>query len=103
MTPHWSGPSGQAFAQLVYERLAGVEGLHTDVRQIDPEVSTPASFLVDISWSGGVVLCEVADSLDGVRIMDDHAEDVTTDTALRYIAARTAGTSKATAWRQAGC
>ena len=102
MTSHWSGPSGHAFAQLVCDRLAGVPGLHTDVRQIDPEVSTAASFLVDICWSGGGVLCEVADSIDGVRVMDDHAEDVTTEAALRYLAALTAGTSRATAWRQAG-
>ena len=102
MAPTWSGPSGQAFAQLVYERLAGVEGLRTDVRQLDPEVSTPASFIVDISWFGGGGLCEVADSIEGVRVMDAHAEDVTTDAALRYIAARTAGASKSTAWRQAG-
>lgn len=102
MTPPWSGPSGQAFAQLVREHLAAVPGLHTDVRPLDREVSTPASFLVDISWAGGGVLCEVADSIDHVRVMDDEAEDVSTDTALRYIAARAAGTSKAAAWRQAG-
>ena len=97
MTPHWSGPFGQAFAQLVCEHLAGVPGLHTDVRQVDLEVSTPASFRVDISWSGGGVLCAVADSIAGVRVLDERAEDVTTDTTLRYIAARTAGTHKAAA------
>jgi hypothetical protein len=101
MTSPWRGSSGEAFAQMIRERLAGVPDLTTTVRAVDPAVSTPASFLVDVSWAGGGLLCEVADSIDGVRVIDDDGEDVTVVAALRYIAARAAGTSKEGAWRQA--
>ncbi|NYH92891.1 hypothetical protein [Actinopolymorpha rutila] len=71
----------------------------TEVRRIDPEVSTPESFLVDVGWSEGDMVCEVADSIDGVRVMDDHGEDVSVEASLRYIEARVAGSSKEAAWR----
>jgi hypothetical protein len=98
----WSGPSGDEFARLIGERLRGVAGLTVEVRQIDPAVATPASFLVDVHWPADRgVLCEVADSIDTVRVMDDHGEDVSIDAALRYLEARAAGTSRRGAWRYA--
>lgn len=102
MTSPWSGPSGDEFARLVRERLRGIPGVTTEVRPIDPAVATPASFLVDVEWpGGGGVLCEVADSINGVRVLDADAEDVNIETALRYIQARAAGTSRTAAWSYA--
>jgi hypothetical protein len=90
---------------MVTARLRGVRGVTTQVRRIDPAVATPASFLVDVEWPGDTgALCEVADSIDGVRVMDDDGEDVSIETALRYVEARAAGTSREGAWRYAsGC
>lgn len=87
---------------MIRERLGGVPGVGTDVIPLGAGGASPSSFLVDVEWSGGGLLCEVADSVYGVRVMDDHGEDVSVEAALRYIAARAAGTSKAGAWRQAG-
>lgn len=61
----------------------------------------PSSFLVDVDWQGGGLVCELSDAMNGVRVMDDDGEDVSVEAALLYIAARAAGTSKAGAWRQA--
>jgi hypothetical protein len=98
----WPASSGEAFARMVSERLGGVPGVTTDVRRIDPAVATQASFLVDVQWRGDIgVLCEVADSIDAVRVMDDDGEDVSIEAALRYIEARAAGTSRKGAWRYA--
>lgn len=91
--------SGEAFAHLAKERLRGVSDVTIEVRQVDRAVATHASFLVDVMWGGGSVLCEVADSIDGVRVMDPHGEDVSVERALRYISARAAGVSRAEAWR----
>jgi hypothetical protein len=98
----WSEPSGDSFAGLAKERLRGVPDVTIGVRQIDQAVATPASFLVDIAWPGGGVLCEVADSIEGVRVMDEDGEDVSVESALRYITARAAGASRKDAWRSAG-
>jgi hypothetical protein len=96
----WSGSSGDEFAQLIGERLRGVAGLAVEVRRIDPAVSTPASFLVDVQWPAGLgVLCEVADSIGTVRVMDGDGEDVSVAVALRYIEARATGASRVGAWR----
>lgn len=100
MTFKWDGPSGDAFARMLHERLGGVPGLEVNVSPFGAE--PPSSFLVDVDWQGGGVLCEVHDSVHGVRVMDDHGEDVSVEAALRYVAARAAGTSKAGAWQQAG-
>jgi hypothetical protein len=99
MTSSWSGPSGDAFALLDRRRLGGVPGAEVNVTPLGGEV--PSSFLVDVDWSGGGLLCEVSDSVSGVRVLDDDGEDVSVEAALRYIAARAAGTSKSGAWRQA--
>ena len=99
MTSCWEGPSGDAFALMVRRRLGGVPGVEVNVTPLDGE--PPSSFLVDVDWSGGGLLCEVSDSVDGVRVLDDDGEDVSVDAALRYIAARAAGTSKTGSWRQA--
>lgn len=87
---------------MIAERLRGVSGLVVKVRRIDPAVSTPSSFLIDVSWPGDVgVLCEVADTIDGVRVMDDDGEDVSIEMALRYIEARASGRPRGYAWRYA--
>lgn len=98
----WHGSSGEAFAGMVTERLAGVPGLTTEVRRVDAAVGTTASFLVDVTWPGDAgVLCEVADAIDGVCVMDDDGEDVSIEAALRYIEARASGSSRSYAWRYA--
>ncbi|WP_392543919.1 hypothetical protein [Oryzobacter telluris] len=102
MTPTWSGPFGPAFAALVRERLQGVAGVEIDVRRIDPNISTHGSYLVDAGWSDGGVPTEVADSIEEVRVMDEYAEDVGAEVALRYIAARAAGMTKSASWVEAG-
>lgn len=87
---------------MVTERLRGVPGVTIEVRRIDPAVATPASFLVDAEWTGDIgVLCEVADSIDGVRVIEDESEDVSIEIALRYIEARASGVPPSSAWRYA--
>lgn len=86
---------------MVRERLGGVPGVGTDVIPLSKDGSPLSSFLVAVEWPGGGLLCEVADSVNGVRVMDDNGEDVSIDRALDYVAARAAGTSKSGAWRQA--
>lgn len=39
------------------------------------------------------MLCEVADWIDGVRVMDSRAEDLTIEQALQYISLRCRGWS----------
>jgi len=102
-TSPWPGPSGEAFARMVAHRLRAFPGVTTQVHQVDPAVSTPASFLVHVDWpEGRGVLCEVADSIDAVQVMDDDGEDVDIESALRYNQARVAGASPQDAWRKAG-
>jgi hypothetical protein len=85
---------------MVRDRLHDVEGLQTTVRKIDPAVATPASYLVDISFPGDLgVLCEVADSLHDVRVMDPDGMDVTVEEALAYVHNRADGMSPTEAWR----
>ena len=99
MMSSWAGPSGDAFAVMVRRRLGGVPGAEVNVTPLGGE--PPASFLVEVGWSAGGLLCEVSDSVNGVRVLDDDGEDVSVEAALRYIAARAAGISKSGAWRQA--
>lgn len=99
MTSSWAGPSGDAFARMVRRRLGKKRGAQVNVTPLSGE--PPTHFLVDVDWSGGGLLCEVSDSVDGVRVIDDDGEDVNVEAALRYITARAAGTSKTGAWRQA--
>jgi hypothetical protein len=87
---------------MVGERLRGVKQAATDVRPVDPSVATPTSFLVDVSWHCDLgVLCEVADRIDSVRVMDADGEDVAIEAALRYIEARAEGASREEVWRRA--
>ena len=87
----WQGDSGPAFARMVRDRLGGVPGLEVNVRPVSKDASSPGAYVVDVDWQGGLgVTCEVADWIDGVRIMDPHGEDVTVDIGLRYVQARTA-------------
>jgi hypothetical protein len=79
-----------------------VPGVTTDIRQIDESIATPASYMVDVSWGEDGVLCEVANSIAGVRVMDPDGEDVSVESALRYITARAAGVSREEAWRRSG-
>lgn len=86
---------------MVRERLGGVPGVEVGVAPLASGGDLPWSFLVDVDWSGGGLLCEVSDWVNGVRVLDDDGEDVSIEAALRYVAARAAGTSKEGAWLQA--
>ena len=84
---------------MVRNRFGGVLGTEVNVTPLDGEL--PSSFLVDVDWTGGGLLCEMSDSVNGVRVLDDDDGDVSIEAALRYIAARAAGANKSAAWRPA--
>lgn len=93
-------PDVPAFAEAALRRLAGVPGLRVVIDR-GAASAAPGYVLIDVEWAAGSVLCEMIDGDDGVRVMDDHGEDVSTEEALRYIAARAAGSSRRAAWHYA--
>lgn len=90
----WKGePSGQFFAALLRERARQI-GVQVAVEVVPSEAV--GRYIVDIDWDAKPddgFLCEVADWVNGVRIVDPHGEDVTVEQALTYFAARATGTS----------
>ena len=88
--PVWGGrPSGEAFAHLLRRRA--------DALGIDIDVGIQASSAlggIDDDRSVGPAYefsAEVADWVDGVRILDVGDEDVSVEQALAYVEARLAG------------
>jgi hypothetical protein len=98
----WGGSSGAVFAERLQEvvndcgRTADV-----DVTPVDEQVAPPGAFLVEVSvHQGPNLLYEVADWVQGARIMDPDGEDLTLDEALRYLRLRIMGLSPAEALKQ---
>lgn len=89
----WGGPSGDLFAEMVLERLVA-DGFTGEV-VVTPWGAPGAEglFSVDVRRPEPGVLCEVADWIDGVRVMDSRAEDLTIEQALQYISLRCRGWS----------
>lgn len=87
----WGGPSGELFADMVLERLAG-EGLAGEV-EVTPwsEHELEGGFSVEVRSPEPGVLCWVVDWVDGVRILDPDADDLTVAQALDYISLRSHG------------
>lgn len=85
---------------MLRDRLAGVPDLEVDVQLVSADESSQSAFIIDVSWRGCLgLMCEVADWVDGVRILDPHGEDVTVDVGLRYVEARASDLSPRRAWK----
>lgn len=89
----WGGRSGDAFAERVLEvvndcgRIANV-----DVTPVREQVAPPGAYLVQVSvHEGPDLLYEVADWVQGARIMDPDGEDLSLEEALRYLRLRIRG------------
>jgi hypothetical protein len=87
--------SAYAFAVEVVARLAeeGVEA-EAEVSPVWVDGSGAGSYYVSVVEGGtAAVLCEVADHLPGVRLLDPYGEDVSRDDALAYVVRRELGAS----------
>jgi hypothetical protein len=83
------------FADLVLDRLSadGVSARAT-LRLVSARGSGGDSYLVDVQLPNGTaVLCEVADSVPTVRVMDPNADDLRLDLAVTYVVLRARGIS----------
>jgi len=91
----WQGDSGELFAEMVREQL-DKEGRTADVEvnPVSPTVAPPGAYLVSVEVHDGPDLFfEVADWVDGARVMDPHGEDLSRAEALRYLQLRCGGKS----------
>ena len=90
--PVWQGrPSGAAFAEMLRGRAEQV-GVPVEVG-VQPW-SHPGSYGVDADWGEAPdagFSCEVADWVDGVRLLDSSDADVTVAQALAYFEGRLQG------------
>jgi hypothetical protein len=90
----WHGiPSGEQYAALLRQRAnrLGV-AVEVEVRAYDPA----GSYGIIAEWcraADNSVLYEVADWVDGVRVLDPNGEDISIDEGLDYFAARAGGAS----------
>ena len=88
-------PFADRFADLVLDRLsaAGISARAT-LRLVGAHVSDGDSYLVDVQLPNGTgVLCEVADSVPTIRVMDPNADDLPLDLAVTYLVLRGRGVS----------
>jgi hypothetical protein len=84
----WRGlPSGEVFADLLRQRAdrLGIAAL-VDVTAWEFD----GAYGVTVDWPSGDAMYEVADWVDGARVLDT-GDDVTIDQALDYLSARVAG------------
>jgi len=83
------GLAGDQLATMLKERAASL-GFEV---QVEVQVWTPGNYGVSVDWPGNPngLRFEVADGLDGVRVLDPDGEDLTTQQALDYFSARLAG------------
>ncbi len=76
---------------MVLERLAG-EGFAGEVEVVPwPERELEGGFSVAVRSPAPGVLCWVVDWVDGVRVLDPNADDLTVAQALDYISLRSHG------------
>ncbi|MFS0699051.1 hypothetical protein AB6N24_03655 [Cellulomonas sp. 179-A 4D5 NHS] len=85
----WGGLSGELFADMILERLAG-EGFAGEV-EVMPWSELEGGFSVTVRSPEPGVLCWVVDWVDGVRILDPNADDLTVAQAMEYICLRSHG------------
>jgi hypothetical protein len=84
----WRGlPSGEVFADLVRERADG-SGVtaHVDVTAWELQ----GAYGVSVDWQSGDAMYEVADWVDGARVLDS-GDDLSLDHSFDYQAARVSG------------
>lgn len=85
----WRGqPSGDVFARLVRAR-ADQLGLPVRVEVLPWKLT--GSYGITVDWDAGDVMYEVADWLDGARVLDPGDHDLSVDQALDYLSARMSG------------
>lgn len=91
----WGGRSGDAFAERVREVVNDCgRTANVDVTPVSEQVAPPGAYLVEVSvHEGPDLLYEVADWVQGARIMDPDGEDLTLEEALRYLRLRIMGLS----------
>lgn len=98
--PVWNGrPSGDQFAELLAQR-ADALGLRVSIEVTPWQLDGAYGVSVDWPKSQAGVLFEVADWLDGVRILDPNGEDDSVEQGLAYFAARSQGHSATQALRR---
>lgn len=92
----WGGASsGNAFAALL-QGVVSESGRTADVyvAPVSEQVAPEGAFLVEVSVDEGPsILFEVADWIDGARIMDPDGEDLSVEQAPRYVMLRINGAS----------
>jgi hypothetical protein len=91
----WGGNSGELFADLVREHL-GAEGqiARVAVRPVSLEAAPSGAYLVDVEVKDGpALLFEVADWIEGARVMDPDGADLSRAEVLNYIRLRCRGKS----------
>jgi hypothetical protein len=98
----WGGSSGDAFALRVRQvvndcgRTADV-----DLTPVGEQAAPGGAYLVEVSvHEGPHLLYEVADWVQGARIMDPDGENLTLEEALRYLRLRIMGLSPSEALKQ---
>ena len=89
----WGGVSGDAFAVLVRQAVTDMgRTANVTTSPVSPQTAPPGAYLVDVSVDGGPgLLYEVADWVEGARVMDPHGEDLTLPEALDYLRHRIMG------------
>ncbi|WP_020386938.1 hypothetical protein [Kribbella catacumbae] len=71
------------------------------VSPVSEQVAPPGAYLVEVSVREGPdLLYEVADWVQGARIMDPNGEDLTVEEALQYLRLRIGGLSPSEALNQ---
>jgi hypothetical protein len=72
-----------------------------DLTPVSEQVAPRGAYLVDVKvHEGPDLLYEVADWVEGARIMEPDGEDLTLDEALRYLRLRIIGLSPSEALKQ---
>lgn len=85
----WKGqPSGDAFAALVRARADRL-GIPATVKVLPWKLA--GSYGVTVDWEGDDLMYEVADWVDGARVLDPGDHDLSVDQALDYLSARMSG------------
>jgi hypothetical protein len=97
----WDGNSGELFAELVRGQLDR-EGrtARVEVLPVKPQAAPAGAYLVDVAVQDGPgLLFEMADWIDGARVMDPHGDDLSRTEALNYLHLRCSGKSPRDALR----
>lgn len=98
----WGGRSGDAFAERVREVVNDCgRTANVDVTPVSEQIASSGGYLVRVSvHEGPGLLYEVADWVQGARVMDPDGEDLTLEEALRYLRLRIIGLSPSEALKQ---